>query len=170
MTLSRLFSFATTLFACICVISCEEKETGGIIGGGGVDPVYTPVLKGTSSFMGPDTENLIMYKTATEDEYVILGFFGPEDGGLAFLWDHKTNIITIEESASGLDSYSGPVVVITKKRYISLTGKEAEDSFYSPGDNIFSFQLFLEYGEADGTIIHLPVNAYFKPTETLSSN
>ena len=170
MTTRRFFSLVTTILACICLISCEEDGADGISGGGGVDPVYTPVFKGTSIFMGKNTENLIMYKTAMKDEYVILGFFGSEDGGLAFLWNHDTNIITVEESASGLDSYSGPVIVITKNRYISKTGKQAEDSFYSPMDDIFSFQLYLEYGEADGTIIYLPVNASFKPKESLSSN
>ena len=165
-----LFPLAAAVAACLCLSSCKEKVTPGVVGGGGVDPTYIPMFKGTSTFMEKDTEDVIMYQTEVEDEFVILGFFGAEEGGLGFKWDRQTNIITILESSTGLDSYTGPVIAITKQRYASQTGKPVADSFYAPIDNVFSFQVYLEYGEADGTIIYLPVNAYYRPKEVLSGN
>lgn len=147
--------------AMLLPVSCEDDPYEGSSGGGGVTlDDYTPLYSGTSTFLETNMEGITLYETTVKGVFYLNGCFG-SDGGLIFLWDKETNLLSVEESYTGLYNETGPVYVVSQKQYQSLAGINALDSVYSPSAKTFTFNIILEYADRDGTIIHGPTILIF---------
>ena len=150
-------------------LSCGVSEDMGGSGGSGGNENLLPVFKGTSSYMGTSVSDLIMYQSQTEPNlYCISGFFG-SDGGLIFTWDKDSNLISMEESNTGLYNDKGPIYIVSQSRYRSLIETGAQDSFYTPSSGVFTFNVIFEYADYDGTIVHMQSMLFFTIQETIPS-
>ena len=160
----------STMALILCVfLSCSVSDDKGGSGGGGGDDNFLPVFKGTSSYMDTSISDIVMYQSQTETNlYYISGFFGSE-GGLAFSWDKESNLLSVEESNTGLYNDKGPIYVVSQSRYCALCETGAQDSFYTPSSCVFTFNVIFEFAEYDGTIVHLPAMLFFTIQETMPS-
>ena len=159
--------FAAMALALILPVSCEEDPYEGGVGGGGVTlDDYTPLFKGTCVFLETNVEDVTLYQTTMKGVYYLNACFG-SDGGLIFLWDKETNLLSVEESYTGLYNEVGPVYVVSQSQYRSLAGINALDSAYFPSANKFTFNIILEYALYDGTITHQPTTLVFSVKENL---
>ena len=103
-----------------------------------------------------------------EDLFYIEGFFGAE-GGLLFTWDKDSNLLSVEESYTGLFNERGPIYVVSQSKYRFILGSEAQNSTYIPSTGLFTFHVIFEFADYDGTTVYMPSILTYTVQEVIGS-